>query len=90
MKRTSFLLVVLLSFCVGVVAQQKRSMTFEDVLAIKSVSDPQVSPDGKWVAYVVTSTDMKENANDADLWLVSTAGGDPIRLTTNKKILEIA
>lgn len=85
MKRTSFLLVVLLSFCVGVFAQQKRAMTFDDVLAIKSVSDPQVSPDGKWVAYVVTSTDMKENANDADLWLVPTAGGDPIRLTTNKK-----
>lgn len=66
-------------------AQQKRAMTFEDVLAIKNVSDAQVSPDGKWVAYVVTSVDMKENASDADVWLVSTAGGDPIRLTTNKK-----
>ena len=85
MKRTSFLLVVFLSFCIGVFAQQKRSMTLEDVMAIKSVSDAQVSPDGKWVAYVVTSVDMKENANDADVWLVSTAGGDPIRLTTNKK-----
>jgi dipeptidyl aminopeptidase/acylaminoacyl peptidase len=85
MKRTSFLLVVFLSFCIGVFAQQKRAMTFEDVLAIKSVSDAQVSPDGKWIAYVVTSVDMKENANDADLWLVSTAGGDTIRLTTSKK-----
>ena len=85
MKRKVFLAVVSLSFCIGVFAQQKRAMTFEDVLAIKSVSDVQVSPDGKWVAYVVTSVDMKENANDADVWLVSTAGGDPIRLTTNKK-----
>jgi len=39
-------------------------MTFEDVLAVKSVSDVQVSPDGKWIAYVVTSADMKEDAND--------------------------
>jgi Tol biopolymer transport system component len=52
---------------------------------MKSVSDVQVSPDGKWVAYVVTAADMKENANDADVWLVSTAGGAPIRLTTSKK-----
>src|SRR6185369_6937309 len=66
-------------------AQQKRPMSFDDMLALKSVSDAQISPDGKWVAYVVTSTDMKENANDADVWLVSTAGGDPIRLTNNKK-----
>src|SRR5437773_4247787 len=85
MKRTSFLLVVFFSFSIGCFAQQKRTMTFEDVLAIKSVSDAQVSPDGKWIAYFVTSVDMKENANDADVWLVSTAGGDPIRLTTNKK-----
>jgi len=60
-------------------------MTFEDVLALKSVSDAQMSPDGKWVAYVVTSADMKENANDSDVWLVSTAGGEPVRLTTSKK-----
>jgi dipeptidyl aminopeptidase/acylaminoacyl peptidase len=66
-------------------AQQKRPMTFEDVLALKSVSDTQISPDGKWVAYVVTSADMKEDANDADVWLVSTSGGEPIRLTTSKK-----
>ncbi|MEK6286527.1 MAG: prolyl oligopeptidase family serine peptidase [Acidobacteriota bacterium] len=85
MKRTMFVLVVSLSVCIAALAQQKRAMTFEDVLATKSVSDAQVSPDGKWVAYVVTSVDMKENANDADIWLVSTAGGGTLRLTTNKK-----
>ena len=86
MKRIPALLTLTLSICViGALAQQKRAMTFEDVLALKSVSDPQVSPDGKWVAYVVTSTDMKENANDGDVWLVSTGNGEPVRLTTNKK-----
>src|SRR6266481_9809300 len=86
MKRLLALFALTFSFCVvGALAQQKRAMTFEDVLALKSVSDAQVSPDGKWVAYVVTSVDMKENANDADVWLVSTSGGEPIRLTTNKK-----
>jgi dipeptidyl aminopeptidase/acylaminoacyl peptidase len=85
MKRTAVLVASLLISISTALAQQKRAMTFEDVLAVRNVSDAQVSPDGKWVAYVVTSVDMKENANDADVWLVSTSGGDPIRLTTSKK-----
>lgn len=86
MKRIPTLVAAIIAICVPLtLAQQKRPMSFEDVLAIKSVADPQVSPDGKWVVYVVTSTDMKENANDADVWLVSTAGGQPLRLTNHKK-----
>jgi dipeptidyl aminopeptidase/acylaminoacyl peptidase len=60
-------------------------MTFDDVLAVKTVSDAQVSPDGRWVAYVVTRADMKENSSDADIWLAQVSGGQPVRLTTNKK-----
>jgi Uncharacterized protein related to the periplasmic component of the Tol biopolymer transport system len=59
----------------------KRTMTFEDVLSLKYVSDAQISPDGRWVAYVVISDDIKENATDADIWMVSVSGGDPVRLT---------
>ena len=86
MKRILALVAITVSIgAASTPAQQKRAMSCEDVLALKSVSDAQISPDGKWVAYVVTSADMKENANDADVWLVSTAGGEPTRLTTNKK-----
>ncbi|MEK6299984.1 MAG: S9 family peptidase [Acidobacteriota bacterium] len=86
MRRTIALLVLITSPCVvAAPAQQKRVMSFEDVLSLKTVSDAQVSPDGQWVAYVVTSADMKENANDADVWLVSTAGAEPVRLTASKK-----
>lgn len=86
MKRIAATIIFSLSILVTICpAQQKRPMTFEDMLALKSVSDAQISPDGKWVAYVVTSVDMKENANDADVWLVSTSGGEPVRLTTSKK-----
>jgi dipeptidyl aminopeptidase/acylaminoacyl peptidase len=62
-----------------------RPFTFDDVLAVRQVSDPQLSPDGSRVVYVVSRADMKENAVDADVWLVSTTGGAPIRLTTAKK-----
>src|ERR1044072_7431496 len=86
MKRTISLFALLLSLCFATaLAQQKRAMTFDDILALKLVSDAQVSPDGKWVAYVVTSTDLKENATDSDVWLVSTSGGDAVRRTTSKK-----
>src|SRR5262249_32835865 len=86
MKRLTALVAFSLSaLLISAFGQQKRPMSFEDVLTIKSISDVQVSPDGKWVAYVVTSVDMKENAYDADVWLVSTSGGELIRLTTSKK-----
>jgi len=85
MKRLLSPIALMLLCVVGASSQQKRAMTVEDVLMLKGVSDAQISPDGKWVAYVVTSVDMTENANDADIWLVSTSGGEPTRLTTSKK-----
>ena len=85
MKRLVTTITFSLLCVVAAFGQQKRPMTFEDVLKLKGVSDTQISPDGKWVAYVVTSVDMTENANDADIWLVSTSGGEPSRLTTSKK-----
>ncbi|HXG63694.1 MAG TPA: hypothetical protein VNO70_01215, partial [Blastocatellia bacterium] len=86
MKRLVALTTIALAICLApALAQQKRAMTFEDVLALKNVSDAQVSPDGRYVAYVVSKVDMKENAANADVWLVSTAGGEPVRLTTSKK-----
>ncbi|MDX2058918.1 MAG: S9 family peptidase [Gemmatimonadales bacterium] len=67
------------------VAEAQRPMTADDVLALKQVGDAQISPDGKWVAYTVSAVDLAQNATNSDLWLVATAGGDPIRLTTNPK-----
>ncbi len=62
----------------------KRSMEVEDVLALSSVADPQISPDGRYVAYVVTERDDEENINDSDIWIVATEDGDPIRLTYHR------
>ncbi len=62
-------------------AAAKRSMEVEDLLALSSVSDPQISPDGRYVAYVVTERDDEENVNDSNIWIVATEGGDPIQLT---------
>ena len=61
-----------------------RPMTIDDLLAIKSVSDPQISPDGKSVVYVVSEIDRATDKTNSDLWLVPAAGGEPKRLTTSE------
>ena len=64
---------------------QGRRMTTDDVMAIRTVTDAQVSPDGQWVAYTVTRADLEQNAADADIYVVSSKGGEPTRLTSHKK-----
>jgi dipeptidyl aminopeptidase/acylaminoacyl peptidase len=66
-------------------AAAQRPMTPEDVLKLRQVSDAQISPDGRRVAYVVAEVDVKDNAINSDLWLVPAGGGAPRRLTTSKK-----
>ena len=63
-------------------AEAKRPMTTDDLLAVKSVGDPQVSPDGARVVYVVSEIDKDAGKSNSSLWLVSTAGGEPQRLTS--------
>jgi dipeptidyl aminopeptidase/acylaminoacyl peptidase len=53
----------------------------DDYFRIKDVEDAQISPDGKWVAYVVTTHDVKEDKDKKRIWMNSTSGGDAIALT---------
>ncbi len=62
-----------------------RAMKLEDLFRYKRVADPQVSPDGKYVAYVVTAVNLEANSTNADIWLVPAAGGAPRQLTTAPK-----
>jgi dipeptidyl aminopeptidase/acylaminoacyl peptidase len=66
-------------------AADARPLQPADVFSLKDVSDPRLSPDGREVAYTVTTLDAKEDDSDADVYLVSTDGGEPLRLTSSKK-----
>ena len=59
-----------------------RPLTVDDLLALESVGNPQVSPDGKWVAYTVSSRDMEEDKRMTQIWMVSSDGGTPIPMTS--------
>ena len=62
---------------------QKRAITVESYLALPVVGDPQLSPDGKWVAYTVTEYSLKENRGTTRIWLADIAeGASPRQLTT--------
>src|SRR3989442_8444401 len=61
---------------------QKRAITIDDYLVLKSVGNPQLSPDGKWVAYTVTEQSLKDNRGITRIWLADVASGAVRQLTT--------
>ena len=67
--------------CFSARAQSPRPITIDDYFAIKAVHDPQLSPDGKWVAYAVDTASLKTDKNETRIWMVPTTGGDAIPLT---------
>jgi dipeptidyl aminopeptidase/acylaminoacyl peptidase len=62
-------------------SQTTRSITLDDYPAIKSVSSPAVSPDGRYAAYVVREVHVADDERKASVWRVPIAGGVPQRLT---------
>ena len=55
---------------IGGAQTAKRPMTFADLMAMKRVSDPQVSPSGKWVMFSVTDVSLEKNTKVNHLWVV--------------------
>lgn len=88
MKRIAVLLCVLLLAAPAAAQARKRPMQVEDLFKFKRVADPQVSPDGKTVVYVVTTVNLDSNSSSSNLWLAPTdpKAGGPKQLTgTTKK-----
>ncbi len=64
-------------------ADDKRAITVDDLLAFKRVSDARISPDGKWIAYVVGSVDVSANTVKTSIWLAPSDKSKPARQLTN-------
>ncbi|MBK8809972.1 MAG: S9 family peptidase [Acidobacteria bacterium] len=60
----------------------KRPITIDDLVKMKTVASPRVSPDGKWIAYTVSEMDLKEDETETRIWMVATAGGEAIPMTS--------
>lgn len=81
MKITPFALVLLL-IAAPAAAQGTRPLAVDDVFNIREVRDPQRSPDGKWVAYTVTTAVKDTDKNNTDVWMVSWDGAQHIQVTS--------
>src|SRR5215207_7558989 len=76
-------LALALSAFVSVQAQSPAArLNVQEMLKIQRVADPQLSPDGRWVAYQVAVPDLPANRNRTQIFVVATAGGEPRQLTT--------
>ena len=83
MKRI-FLVLLVLSFSVcGLFAQ--TPFTIGDLLNVRRVGDPQLSPDGKTVLYTVGVVDKANNRVVTQIYSVSANGGEPRRITSGDK-----
>lgn len=76
----SLLLAAVVSFVVVPPADAARPMTIQDLLGAARVTDPQLSPDGKLVAFVRTTTDLASGKRNADIWIVPADGSATPRL----------
>ena len=66
-------------------AQVKHVPTFEELLSLKSINSPEISPDGRFVAYSMRETNWKDNVYVSQLWLVNVVTGASFQLTRGKK-----
>jgi dipeptidyl aminopeptidase/acylaminoacyl peptidase len=83
-----FRLVCFLLFIPGFLLSQtssKRSIAMDDIYRMEKVGNPQVSPDGKWIAYTVTTVDKNADRRRTALWMVNWEGTEDVRLTFGKQ-----
>ena len=69
----------------AVSAGDLKPLTPGDIWKLKAVGEPQLSPDGKWIAYTLSTTDFEKNSRNSDIYVVASGGGEPRRMTTSEK-----
>src|SRR5467141_2994997 len=81
--RCIFVSALLLGSGLAISAQEsaKHPITFDDLIKLHRIAEPQVSRDGKWVAYTVSTPDMEANRGVSNIWVVPMAGGVATQLT---------
>jgi dipeptidyl aminopeptidase/acylaminoacyl peptidase len=75
MRRFIPVLLALVAVTFSALAQAQHPVTFEDMMKLKRLGEPEVSPDGKWVIFSVVDVDLDANTNTPHVWIVPTAGG---------------
>jgi dipeptidyl aminopeptidase/acylaminoacyl peptidase len=81
-KRLSNVLLLILALATMLAAQTARhALKLDDIARLREVRDPQVSPEGQWVAYVVATVDVKEDKTNSHIWMVGYDGKSDRQIT---------
>ncbi|MDQ3908018.1 MAG: S9 family peptidase [Acidobacteriota bacterium] len=83
-KRLTSIVALILFVAASLPAQSqtaRRRLTLDDVARLREVRDPQVSPEGDWIAYVVATTDVKEDKTVSHVWMVGYDGRNDRQIT---------
>lgn len=83
MRRLIAILATALFICAAVAVAQERRFTIDDLLKVRRVSDPQLSPKGDLVAFTITDVDKVANRSSTQIFLVPLSGGEPRQLTND-------
>ena len=82
-KLRGFALAVISASLVFAQTPAKRLIKIDDMHAFHDVRDAQISPDGKWVAYSLSSVDVAGDKSDTDIWMASWDGKQQLRITSS-------
>jgi dipeptidyl aminopeptidase/acylaminoacyl peptidase len=85
LSRAFLIFVFVLSCAASITATDAHPITFDDFIRIKRISDPQISPQGDQIAFVITAMDKDKNASNSDIWIQPAKGGEPWQLTSSPK-----
>lgn len=87
MRKPVFILIfaALLVTAVAQAGEQRRLLTADDVNALRELDDPQVSPDGEWVAYTVRTADLVKDKKFTHVWMTSWDGKRSVQLTYSQQ-----
>src|SRR5215510_362319 len=81
-------LIAILMFCLSLApakeTQQARAFSIDDLLKVRRVADPQLSPNGRWIAFTIADTDKTANRRITQIYVISIDGGEPRALTAEK------
>src|SRR5437588_12643595 len=80
-RLVSILLLILVSLTALLAQPARRRFKLDDLARLREVRDPQVSPDGQWVAYVVSTIDAKEDKAVSHIWIAGFDGKSDRQIT---------
>ena len=76
MRRLCLASLAIFVFAFSAFAQAKRPFTFADMMKLKRVGEPEISPDGKWVIFSVVDVILEANTKTPHIWVVPLTGGE--------------